>query len=74
MPIKREELVALGEVQSFVSGEVLAAVKAAMRCRRAVVVRFAKNGNPYFYARVPLPRAVAQVVAEQQPSSQEQQQ
>jgi len=59
----RHEWVALGSCGPCCGSEVIAAVSAALKCRRLVQVRQNKSGGLGFYAHVPLPKAVIALLA-----------
>lgn len=63
-----DEWVHLGKVDNILPNEVMGALKAVVRCRRVVQVRWGKDGLLHFFARVPLPRKVKVPTAELQPS------
>lgn len=50
------EWVDLGSASAIISDETRGGLKAVLRCRRVVAVRFDRLGNLHFYARVPIPR------------------
>lgn len=65
----RQEWVLLGLLRQLDTESCLVAVKAALKCRRVVQVLMTDSGAMGYYARVPLPKKVAALIAPPSPQS-----
>ena len=54
----KDEWVALCRCESLMGSDGIATVEAAVKCRRVVQVRRDPTGDLWFFARVPLPKAI----------------